>query len=77
MLQMLTRLLFTAAFLLGTYPANAQSFSGVRPELAHTNMEAEVGIGAVAPWAGSLWTNTYGPHLPHGSSDKLRQTDEN
>ncbi len=75
--QTLTRLLFTAACLFGAPFASAQSYSGVRPDLAHTNMEAEVGIGAVVPWAGSLWTNTYGPHLPHGSSDKLRQIDEN
>ncbi len=51
--------------------------SGVFPHLAHTNDEREVGIGSVVPWAGSLWTNTYGPHLPHGSSDKLRQIDTN
>lgn len=51
------------------------SFSGVFPHLAHTNEEGEVGIGAVVPWAGVLWTNTYGPHLPHGSTDKLRSID--
>ena len=51
--------------------------SGVYPHLAHTNNENEVGIGAVVPWAGSLWTNTYGAHHPHGSSDKLRQIDTN
>lgn len=50
-------------------------FSGIYPHLAHTNREREVGIGAVVSWAGSLWTNTYGPHLPYGSSDKLRQID--
>lgn len=60
--------------------AHAQTrkmISGIYPHLAHTNDEAEVGIGAVFPWAGSLWTNTYGPHLPRGSSDKLRQIDAN
>ncbi|SHJ10211.1 hypothetical protein SAMN02745181_1190 [Rubritalea squalenifaciens DSM 18772] len=56
--------------------AEPTSFSGVYPHLAHTNMEGEVGIGAVVPWAGSLWTNTYGPHLPYGSTDKLRQIDK-
>jgi len=50
--------------------------SGVYPHLAHANLEKEVGIGAVVSWAGSLWTNTYGPHLPHGSTDKLRQIDQ-
>ncbi len=49
--------------------------SGIFPHLAHTNQEGEVGIGAVVPWADSLWTNTYGPHLPYGSSDKLRRID--
>lgn len=57
--------------------AEKSSFSGIFPHLAHTNREKEVGIGAVVPWAGSLWTNTYGPHLPHGSTDKLRQIDTN
>jgi hypothetical protein len=54
-----------------------KSFSGVFPHLAHTNREKEVGIGAVVAWGNHLWTNTYGPHLPHGSSDKLRQIDRN
>lgn len=45
--------------------------SGVYPHLAMYNNEAECGTGAVVPWAGRLWTLTYGPHLPLGSSDKL------
>ena len=60
-----------------TYAQTKLKISGIYPHLAHTNDEREVGIGAVVPWAGSLWTNTYGPHLPHGSSDKLRQIDTN
>ncbi|MDR1745731.1 MAG: hypothetical protein LBR49_00445 [Tannerella sp.] len=47
--------------------------SGIYPSLAHYNDEGECGHGAVVPWAGSLWTITYGPHLPFGSSDKLYQ----
>ncbi len=46
-------------------------FSGVYPHLAYFNNEGECGTGAVVPWAGRLWTITYGPHLPQGSSDKL------
>lgn len=49
------------------------SISGIYPHLAHYNEEGECGHGAVVPWAGSLWTITYGPHLPLGSSDKLYQ----
>ncbi|MBD0777832.1 hypothetical protein HPE56_08505 [Maribacter sp. ANRC-HE7] len=45
--------------------------SGVYPHLAFYNNEGECGTGAVVPWAGRLWVITYGPHLPHGSSDKL------
>ena len=72
-------LIATVAIAIPT-PVSAQEkikISGVYPHLAHTNNENEVGIGAVVPWAGSLWTNTYGPHKPHGSSDKLRRIDEN
>ena len=47
--------------------------SGIYPDLAMTNREAECGTGAVVPWAGSLWATTYGPHCPCGSSDKLYQ----
>ena len=49
----------------------ARSYSGIYPHLAFFNDEAECGTGAVVPWAGRLWAITYGPHLPHGSSDKL------
>lgn len=45
--------------------------SGIYPHLAYYNNEGECGTGAVVPWAGRLWVITYGPHLPHGSSDKL------
>ncbi len=75
--------LFVSSLLIATLtPAlSAQDqpvfISGINPQLAHSNTENEVGIGAVVPWADSLWTNTYGPHLPHGSSDKLRQIDHN
>ena len=54
---------------------NAQSepiqISGVYPHLTMYNNEGECGTGAVVPWAGKLWVITYGPHKPHGSSDKL------
>ncbi|NWK56256.1 hypothetical protein HW115_11590 [Verrucomicrobiaceae bacterium N1E253] len=66
-----------AALPLSLHAEDHPQISGVFPHLAHTNEEREVGIGAVVPWAGSLWTNTYGPHLPHGSTDKLRQIDMN
>src|SRR5450759_1330819 len=47
------------------------SFSGIYPQLANYNNEAECGTGAVVPWADRLWLVTYGPHSPFGSSDKL------
>lgn len=47
------------------------NISGVYPHLAMTNTHDECGVGAVVPWAGSLWAITYGPHLPTGGSDKL------
>ena len=47
------------------------NISGIYPHLAYYNNEAECGTGAVVPWADRLWVITYGPHLPHGSSDKL------
>lgn len=50
-----------------------RAFSGIYPSLANYNNENECGTGAVVPWAGSLWTVTYGPHMPFGSSDKLYQ----
>ncbi|MBR4834868.1 MAG: hypothetical protein IKU86_11140 [Thermoguttaceae bacterium] len=52
-----------------------RSFGGVYPRLAWFNDENECGTGAVVPWAGRLWTITYGPHLPNGSSDKLYEID--
>jgi hypothetical protein len=48
-----------------------RSFSGIYPHLAYFNDEGECGTGAVVPWANRLWVVTYGPHFPHGSSDKL------
>lgn len=45
--------------------------SGIYPHLAYYNHEGECGTGAIVPWANRLWVITYGPHLPHGSSDKL------
>lgn len=48
-----------------------KSVSGIYPHLAMYNQEGECGTGVVVPWAGRLWTLTYGPHLPFGSSDKL------
>ena len=53
--------------------ASPKNFSGIYPELSNYNYEGECGTGAVVPWAGSLWVNSYGPHLPFGSSDKLYQ----
>ncbi len=57
----------------GEKSQETKSFSGIYPHLASFNNEDECGIGAVVPWAGSLWLITYGPHLPFGSSDKLYQ----
>ncbi len=51
--------------------AKPRQVSGIYPGLAYFNNEGECGTGAVVPWANSLWVITYGPHLPHGSSDKL------
>ncbi|GHT44426.1 hypothetical protein FACS189454_01760 [Planctomycetales bacterium] len=45
--------------------------SGIYPSLAMFNDDGECGTGAVVPWADRLWAITYGPHLPHGSNDKL------
>jgi len=52
-----------------------RSFGGIYPHLAWFNDENECGTGAVVPWAGRLWTITYGPHSPNGSSDKLYEID--
>ncbi|MDR0335840.1 MAG: hypothetical protein LBI18_01995 [Planctomycetaceae bacterium] len=51
--------------------ATPKQVSGIYPHLAMFNNEAECGTGAVVFWADRLWAITYGPHLPHGSSDKL------
>jgi hypothetical protein len=52
-------------------PDAYDSISGIYPHLAHYNDEGECGHGAVVPWGGYLWTVTYGPHSPFGSSDGL------
>lgn len=52
-------------------PDKVVNISGVYPHLAMTNSHLECGVGAVVPWAGRLWTMTYGPHQPNGSTDKL------
>jgi len=49
--------------------------SGIYPHLAVSNSSMECGIGAVVPWAGSLWFLTYPPHAPEGSDDKLYTLD--
>ena len=59
----------------GTAASPPASYSGRYPHLAVSNAQGECGIGAVVPWAGSLWFITYGPHLPNGSDDKLYQMD--
>lgn len=51
--------------------------SGIYPHLAYYNNEGECGTGAVVPWADRLWVITYGPHKPHGSSDKLYEITPN
>ena len=53
--------------------AEPVNVSGIYPSLAYYNDEGECGTGAVAPWAGSLWVITYGPHCPTGSTDRLYQ----
>ncbi|MBP5320163.1 MAG: hypothetical protein J6334_04175 [Kiritimatiellae bacterium] len=45
--------------------------SGIYPHLAMYNNDGECGTGAVAVWGERLWTVTYSPHAPNGSSDKL------
>ncbi len=53
-------------------PDKVVCISGIYPHLVLSNDEqAEVGIGAVVPWAGRLWAITYTGHAPAGSSDKL------
>lgn len=67
-----TFLLFVL-FVFTLHPGFAQykNVSGIYPHLAQFNQEGECGTGAVVAWAGKLWTISYGPHLPFGSSDRL------
>ena len=51
--------------------ASPRQISGIYPGLAMFNQEGECGTGALVPWSDRLWAITYGPHCPHGSSDKL------
>ncbi|HWQ93770.1 MAG TPA: hypothetical protein VN673_19060, partial [Clostridia bacterium] len=53
------------------------NISGTYPHLAVFSDEGEIGIGAVVPWAGKLWFNTYPPHFPNGSADRLWTVDSN
>jgi hypothetical protein len=55
----------------GSAHAQSVQVSGIYPHLAQYNNEGECGTGAVVAWAGKLWTISYGPHLPYGSSDRL------
>ena len=50
--------------------------SGIYPHLAFSSSNGECGIGGVVPWAGKLWSITYPPHFPNGSSDKLYEIDD-
>lgn len=59
-----------AFFSASSYAQRLQS-SGIYPHLAQFNKEGECGTGAVVAWAGRLWTISYGPHQPYGSSDML------
>ncbi len=64
--------LFVLFGLIATVQAEPpKQVSGIYPHLAMFNHEAECGTGAVVVWADRLWTLTYGPHSPHGSSDKF------
>lgn len=54
-----------------------KSVSGIYPHLSMWNSEGECGTGAVVPWAGKLWTVTYGPHVVFNSDDRLYEIDEN
>ncbi|MCL2743204.1 MAG: hypothetical protein FWE67_05065 [Planctomycetaceae bacterium] len=66
-------LLFAISSLLNvsSFADEPRQVSGIYPHLAQFNSEAECGTGAVVPWADRLWTISYGPHSPIGSSDKL------
>ncbi len=68
--NLLCLFVFSACWILPVSAAPKQ-ISGVYPHLTMYNEEGECGTGAVVPWADRLWVITYGPHLPHGSSDKL------
>ncbi len=57
--------------LLGSVHSQHIQVSGIYPHLAQYNHEGECGTGAVVAWAGKIWTISYGPHLPYGSSDRL------
>ncbi|PQO40700.1 hypothetical protein [Blastopirellula marina] len=52
-----------------------RQISGIYPHLAYWNDHGECGTGAVVPWTDKLWVITYGPHFPHGSTDKLYSID--
>ncbi|MBS4070803.1 MAG: hypothetical protein KGZ90_05715 [Algoriphagus sp.] len=64
-------LVLSTIFYLPNSFAQFPQVSGVYPHLAQFNQEGECGTGAVVFWAGKLWTISYGPHLPFGSSDRL------
>ncbi len=70
-MRILLPILFVFVFLGSAFAEPPKQVSGIYPHLAMFNNEAECGTGAVVPWAGSLWALTYGPHSPHGSSDKF------
>lgn len=53
------------------------NLSGICPHLAVFSNDGEIGIGAVASWAGKLWFITYPPHQPLESPDKLWTVDTN
>jgi hypothetical protein len=70
-------LLLATTVAIATAAEPPRSFSGIYPHLAYFNDEGECGTGAVVPWADRLWVITYGPHFPHGSSDKLYEIEDN
>ncbi len=51
------------------------NISGTYPHLTVFSTSDEIGIGAVAAWAGRLWFITYPPHAPGASEDKLWTVD--
>jgi len=60
----------------GVYPHLAAFNSVVQDDGQTYRSGGECGIGAVVPWAGKLWTITYSPHCPNGSTDKLYAIDD-